>query len=449
MKLLKIGISGVRGIVGETIVPELVMDFACAFGTYLDSKKVLVGRDTRVSGPMLHEATLAALISTGCDVLDLGICPTPIIQYMVKDLKAGGAVSITAGHNDLKWNALTFINQDGTYLNMFQGEEVLDIYHLGKFTKVSVDELGRAEAVDAYMDVYFKKLKRFLDSESIKKADFKVVIDPCNGAGAKIIDVFARHLGFELIPVNNEPNGYFPHDPEPRPRNAQEVASVIKVVKADVGFLLNSDVSRVSLVAENGETLSEEFTLPLIADYYLDKNPGTIITNHSSSRMIEDVAQKKNCPVVKAKVGQSYSIQSMLNEDAVIAGEGSGSVAVPDFQHAFDGFLTMGLILEIMAKRNKRISDLVAELPRYHIVKEKIHCPPTRIHSVVNEVKKLFADRKIDSMDGIKVEDQDGWVHVRTSATEPMIRIIAEDRSEDKARERAEEVLNFISLRVK
>ncbi|TEU05762.1 MAG: phosphoglucosamine mutase, partial [Candidatus Aminicenantes bacterium] len=277
----------------------------------------------------------------------------------------------------------------------------------------------------------------------------KVVIDPCNGAGAKIIDVFARHLGFELIPVNNEPNGYFPHDPEPRPRNAQEVASVIKVVKADVGFLLNSDVSRVSLVAENGETLSEEFTLPLIADYYLDKNPGTVITNHSSSRMIEDVAQKKNCPVIKAKVGQSYSIQSVLNEDAVIAGEGSGSVAVPDFQHAFDGFLTMGLILEIMAKRNKRISDLVAELPRYHIVKEKIHCPPTRIHSVVNEVKKLFADREINSMDGIKVEDQDGWVHVRTSATEPMIRIIAEDRSEDKARERVEEVLNFISLRVK
>lgn len=449
MKLLKIGISGVRGIVGETIVPELVMDFACAFGTYLDSKNVLVGRDTRISGSMLHEATLAALISTGCNVQNLGICPTPIIQYMVKDLKAGGAVSITAGHNDLKWNALTFINQEGTYLNMFQGEEVLDIYHLGKFTKASVAELGRAETVEDYLNVYFKKLKTFLDSESIQKAKFKAVIDPCNGAGAKIIDVFARHLGFELIPVNNEPNGYFPHDPEPRPRNAQEVASVIKVVEADAGFLLNSDVSRVSLVAENGETLSEEFTLPLIADCYLDKKPGTVITNHSSSRMIEDVAQKKNCSVIKAKVGQSYSIQAMLNEDAVIAGEGSGSVAVPAFQHAFDGFLTMGLILEIMAARKKRLSALVKELPRYHIVKEKIYCPPTRIHSVVNEVKKLFADKKIDTSDGIKIEDHDGWVHVRTSATEPMIRIIAEDRFKDRARERAEEVLNFISVRVK
>lgn len=449
MKLLKIGISGVRGIVGETIVPELVMDFACAFGTFLDSKRVLVGRDTRISGPMLQEAALAALVSTGCNVLDLGICPTPIIQYMVKNLKAQGAVSITAGHNDLKWNALTFINQEGTYLNMFQGEEVLDIYHLGKFTKVSVDHLGQIESIDDYLDFYFKKLKKFLDAESIKKAKFKVIIDPCNGAGAKIIDSFSQQLGFELIPVNNEPNGYFPHDPEPRPRNAQEVASIIKVVNADVGFLLNSDASRVSLVAENGETLSEEFTLPLIANYYLDKNPGTVITNHSSSRMIEDVARGKNCPVVKVKVGQSYSIQSLINEDGVLAGEGSGGIAIPQFQSAFDGFVTMGLVLEIMAVRNKKVSELVGELPRYHIVKEKIYCPPTKIHSVVSEVRKLFTDRSIDTSDGIKIEDKDGWIHVRTSATEPMIRVIAEDRSREKAKERIEEVLNFISVLVK
>jgi phosphomannomutase len=449
MKLLKIGISGVRGIVGETIVPELVMDFACAFGTYLDSKKVLVGRDTRISGPMLHEATLAALVSTGCTVLDLGICPTPVIQYMVKNLKVRGAVSITAGHNDLKWNALTFINKDGTYLNMFQGAEVLDIYHLGKFTKVSVDRLGQIEPIDDYMNFYFKELKKFLNAEAIKKAKFKVVIDPCNGAGAKIIDVFSQQLGFELIPVNNQPNGYFPHDPEPRPRNAQEVASVMKAVDADVGFLLNSDVSRVSCVAENGETLSEEFTLPLIARYYLERSPGTVITNHSSSRMIEEVARRKNCPVVKVKVGQSYSIQSLINEDGALAGEGSGGIAIPGFQPAFDGFLTMGMILEIMAVRHKKVSELVEELPRYHIVKEKIYCPPTKIHSVVNEAKKLYTSRDIDSTDGIKIEDKDGWIHVRTSATEPMIRVIAEDRSKEKARERVEEVMNFISVLVK
>lgn len=449
MKLLKIGISGVRGIVGETIIPELVMNFACAFGTYLGSKPVLVGRDTRVSGPMLHSACLSALISTGCDVLDLGICPTSILQYTVKNFEGGGAISISAGHNDLKWNALTFINHEGTYLNVFQGEEVLDIYHLGKFAKVSFDKLGRVKSINNYLDDYFENLKKFLDTKAIKKANLKVVIDPCNGAGARIVNLLCQYLNVELVPVNNEPNGYFPHDPEPRPRNAQEVASIIKIVKADVGFLLNSDVSRISLVTENGETLSEEYTLPLIANYYLKKNPGTVITNHSTSRMIDDVAKENNCPIMKVKVGQSYSIQLLINEEAVLAGEGSGGIAIAKFQPAFDGFLAMGMILEIIAVREKKISRLIKELPKYHIVKDKIYCPPPKIHSVVNEVKKLFSDREIDSSDGIKMEEDDGWVHVRASATEPMIRIIAEDKSKEKAREKAEEVINFISLLVK
>jgi len=449
MKLLKIGISGIRGIVGETITPELVMDFACAFSTYVGSKPVLLGRDTRISGSMLHSACLSALISSGCDVLDLGICPTPILQFMAKRLKAKGGISISAGHNDIKWNALTFINQDGTYLNSFQGEEVLDIYHLEKCTKVSFGKLGNVKSIDNYLDIYFKDLKKFLDVEAIKKSKLKMVVDPCNGAGAKIIDSFCKSLNVELVSVNNEPNGYFPHDPEPRPRNAQQVASIIKVVKADVGFLLNSDASRVSLVSENRETLSEEYTLPLIANYYLRKNPGPIITNHSTSRMIEDVAREINCLLIKTKVGQSYTIQSLMNEEGVMAGEGSGGIAIPEFQPAFDGFLTMGLILEIMAKRKKKISELVQELPKYHIVKEKIYCPSTKIHSVVNEVKKLYIGQEMNTSDGIKVEEKNGWIQVRTSATEPMIRIIAEDKSKERAQRRVEEVLQFITPLVK
>lgn len=449
MKLLKIGISGVRGIVGETITPELVMNFACAFGTYLNSKPVLVARDTRISGPMLHSSCLSALISTGCDVLDLGICPAPILQYMVKKLKAKGGISISAGHNDIKWNALTFINQDGTYLSTFQGEEVLDIYHLGKFTKASSDKLGRIKSADNYLDFYFKNLSKFLDVQTIKNANLKVIIDPCNGAGSKIIDLFSQYLNFELVPVNNEPNGYFPHDPEPRPRNAQQVASIIKIVKADVGFVLNSDVSRLSLVAEDGETLSEEYTLPLVANHYLKKNQGTIITNHSTSKMIEDVAKENNCPIIKTKVGQSYPIQSLIHEDAVLAGEGSGGIAIAEFQPAFDGFLTMGMILEIMAKREKKISQLIKELPKYHIVKEKMYCPPTKIHSVVNEVKRLYLNREINSSDGIRVDFNNGWIHVRASATEPMIRIVSEGKSKEEAQKSAEEVINFISLLLK
>ncbi|MFB0564391.1 MAG: phosphoglucosamine mutase [Candidatus Aminicenantaceae bacterium] len=448
MKLLKIGISGVRGIVGETITPHLVMDFASAFGTYCNSQKVLLARDTRLSGPMLHTAAISALLATGCDVLDLGICPAPVLQYMVKKLKAKGAISISAGHNDSNWNALTFINQHGTYLTEYQGEEILDLYHLGKFKKVASGNLGKIKPQKDYLDTYFKSLSQFLDTESIRKANFKIIIDPCNGGGAGIVDLFCQYLNCELIPVNNEQSGYFPHDPEPRPRNAKEVASIIQITEANVGFLLSSDVSRVSIVSEDGETLSEEYTFPLVADYYLKKKPGTVITNHCTSRMIEDAADCYNCHIVKTKVGQSYSVQSLVDEGAVMAGEGSGGVAIREFQPAFDGFLTMGIILEMMAVSNKKISKIAQQLPRYHIVKEKIYCPPVKAHSVVGEVKRLYPPQEVKVLDGIKVEKKDGWIHIRASATEPMIRIISESTSKEKAQERLEKVSNYISQQV-
>ncbi len=430
---------------GETITPRLVMDFASAFATFLNSQKVLLGRDTRVSGPMLHSAAISALLAAGCDILDLGICPAPILQYLVKRLKAKGAISISAGHNDSNWNALTFINQEGTYLNEYQGEEILDIYHLGKFNKASSARLGKIKQQKNYLDIYFKSLTQFLDSETIKKASLKIVIDPCNGGGAGIVDLFCQYLNCELVPVNNEPSGYFPHDPEPRPRNAQEVASITKIVKANVGFLLNSDVSRASVVTEDGETLSEEYTFPLVTNYYLKKRPGIVISNHCTSRMIEDAARCFGCHVVKTKVGQSYSIQSMIDEGAIMAGEGSGGVAIGEFQPAFDAFLTMGMILEMMARKKKKISELTEQLPRYYIVKEKIYCPPVKAHSIVSELKKLYSHREVNVLDGIKVEKEDGWIHIRVSATEPMIRIISESQSREKAKERMERAANFIS----
>ena len=445
MKLLKIGISGVRGIVGETITPELIIDFACAFGTFLRGGKILLGRDSRISGPMLHAAALSALLSTGCDVIDFGICPTPILQYMVKKYRAKGAISISAGHNNSQWNALTFINSEGTYLNEFQGEEVLDLYHLGKFKKASSKKLGNLETSQTHYLTYFSGLRRFLDTEIIGKARFKVVIDACNGGGAGIIDRFCEHLNCELIPLNNIPDGNFPHDPEPRPKNASEVASIVKILKADIGFLLNSDVSRVSTVTETGETLSEEYTLPLVADFYLDKNPGTVITTQSTSKMIEDVASQYGCPVLRTQVGQSFSIQSLIYEEAVLAGEGSGSVAIRKFQPAFDGFLSMGLILESMAVGKQTISEKSHALPKYHIVKQKLYCPPYKAHSIVGRVKTLYAQSHIDQTDGIRVETKDGWIHVRTSATEPMIRIISESLSKKKAEERMEKVFHYVS----
>jgi len=449
MKLLKIGISGVRGIVGESVTPKLVMDFASAFGAFVGRKPVLLARDTRIHGPMLRSACAAALLSSGCDVVDLGICPTPILQHSVRHGAAGGGIAVTAGHNDIHWNALTFIHGDGAYLNSFQGAEVLDLYHLGRIEKADTDHLGALCGDAAAVDRYFKDLGAFLDAGAIRRGRFKVVIDACSGAGADLIERFASLLGFDLIPINNEPNGFFPHDPEPRPRNAQQVVSVVKAIGADAGFLLNSDVSRVSLVSETGESLSEEFTFPLVADAWLAGHPGVVVTNFSTSRMIEDVAAARRSPIVRTKVGQSHAVQALLHEEGVLAGEGSGGVAIPAFQPAFDGFLTMGYILETLAKSGKRLSALVGALPRYHIIKEKIYCPPSIIHSVVDAAESLFRGRAIDTGDGLRVEDRGGWVQIRISATEPMIRVIAEDRSKERARAKADEILHEIELLIR
>jgi len=321
MKLLKIGISGVRGIVGESLIPALVMDFASAFGAFADGKPVLIGRDTRIHGPMLRAAAAAALLSAGCDVTDLGVCPTPILQYAVRERGAGGGIALSAGHNDIQWNALTFLRSDGAYLDPFQGAEVLDLYHLGRFRKAATDDLGALSRDGEAVDRYFRALGAFLDVDAVRRAQFKVVIDACSGAGAVVLDRFAAVLGIELIPINDEPNGFFPHDPEPRPRNAQQVVSVVKAVRADAGFLLNSDVSRVSLVSETGESLSEEFTFPLVAGAYLARRAGPVVTNSSTSRMIEDVARSRRCVLVRTRVGQSNILHALRQDDGVLAGE--------------------------------------------------------------------------------------------------------------------------------
>jgi phosphomannomutase len=448
MKLLKLSVSGVRGVVGETITPELVINFACAFGTMLASGPVLVSRDTRKSGHMIMEGVSAGLISTGREVINVGICPTPIVQFLVKRHRARGAMSITAGHNSAEWNALNFINSRGTYLNEFEGAELLDIYHLSRFAQKTLSQTPRLIHELNPEELYFSWLRNRLRVEEISQARFKVVVDPCNGAGSKFIDKFFRMLGCHLVAVNNEGNGYFPHDPEPRPRNAGEVASLVKATGANIGFLLNSDVSRVSLVTEQAETLSEEYTLPVVACYYLKNHPGPVITNLSTSMMIEDVARKHNLPVIRTRVGQSAIIQAMLQERASIAGEGSGGLAMSHFQPAFDGFATMGIILEMMAVEQKRLSDPVRELPRYNIVKDKILCPSYRLHTLVAETRKLYPEAEINELDGLRINRKEVWVHIRASATEPLIRVIAESPVRNRAQLEVDKVMSFLTKMV-
>ena len=445
LKLLKISAAGVRGIVGQTLTPELIADFACAFGTYVQSGSVVVGRDTRTSGEMVKSSVLAGLISTGCTVTDLDISPTPIAQFMVREVSASGGIVISAGHNDARWNALGFINPQGTHLDPYQGEEVLDIYHSGEFLKKPWNSLGKVERKDGYLPVYWNRLCTFLDVGTIRAAGFKVVVDPCNGAAAGVVGSFCECLGCQFIPINDEPSGIFPHDPEPRPRNARQIASIIKPLQADIGFLLSSDAARLSIVTDVGETVSEEYTFPLVLDHFLSRKKGPVVTNLSTTKMAEDIARSHDSPLIRSQVGQSHTHYTMLAEDAVIAGEGCGTVAVPEFQPAFDAFLSMGLILEMMAVRRKKVSELLSKLPRYHIIKEKIYCPPEKVHYVIDEVRQHYRAEKPDLTDGVRVNWEDGWVHVRASTTEPLIRVIAESTHKRAARERADRAIAVIS----
>ena len=444
MKPLKLSVSGVRGIIGQAITPELIIDFASAFGTRLAAGPIVVGRDSRNSSPMLSAGVVSALLATGHDVIDLGLCPTPVIEFQVKRQKAAGAVSITGGHNPASWNALNFINGQGTYLNEFQGQELLDLYHLNCFQPVFLKKTPGVIRELNPEEPYFDWLLSRLNLPAIKQAHFKVVADPVNGAGSKLIDQLFDLLGAQLMAINNEANGYFPHDPEPRPRNAMEVSSLVKITGADIGFLLNSDASRLSLVSENGETLSEEYTLPLLASYYLKKHPGPVVTNLSTSMMIDEVAKEKKVSVIRTRVGQSAIIQAMLEEKAAVAGEGSGGLAFDYFQPAFDALAAMALFLELLAVEGQKLSALVERLPRYHIVKDSLVCPAHRLHTLVAEVKKLYPGVEINQMDGLRIDKKDLWIHVRASATEPLIRIMAESSSPHRAQTEVDKIMSYL-----
>ncbi len=435
MQPLKIDISGVRGIIGETLVPEMIINFACAFGTYLKGGKIGVGCDTRASREMVKSAVLSGLISTGCDIVDLGICPTPIIQYTAKRLGLKGAIAITASHNDSNWNALKFIKADGTFLNFYEGEELLDIYHQGEFKKAAWDKLGKVTKNDVAIDVYMDRLCKYLHTGKIRRRKLKVVIDNCNGAGGNAAKILMKKLGCRLVIINDEITGAFSHDPEPTAANMEQLSSIIKPVKADVGFMLDADVDRVAVCTEQGKPLSEEYTFALLADYILSKKRGPVVTNFSTSRMIDDIAKKYGVKLVRTKIGQAYIIEEMLDVRGVISGEGSGSVAVGDFQYASDGFLAMGLILQMLAGKRKKISELSAELPKYYMVKKKITCSPDIIYSVIDRAKRHYKNENVDLADGVKVEWKDSWLHIRASNTEPLIRVLAESTSKEKAEE--------------
>ncbi|MEI6668234.1 MAG: phosphoglucosamine mutase [Acidobacteriota bacterium] len=437
MRPLKIGISGVRGIVGETLTPELVVSFAQAFATYLDSGRVLVCRDTRPSGPMVRSAVLSGLLAAGCDVIDLGVCPTPTLQHAVPRLGAQGGISITAGHNPAAWNALKFVRGDGLYLNTTQAEELLDIVHQGEFEKVGWDRIRtRVDEQDAIAP-HLAALSRAFDVDRIRARRLRVAVDCCNGSCALLAPRWLEALGCTVLAVNDDPAAPFPHRPEPKPETMAQLKAVVRAGGADLGFAHDADGERLGLVTGEGVALSEEITLTLASSIVLSRTPGTVVTNVSTTRAIDVVAGRHKSIVVRTPVGQSYISEAMIQHRAVVGGEGNGGVALPRVLMSHDAAAAEGLILEYLASTGLSLGEAVAGLPSYPVAKHDVLVRPSALYSVLQGFRdQAGADQATaDTTDGIKMSWPDGWVHVRASQTESMIRVIAEADSMERARE--------------
>ncbi|HOE14457.1 MAG TPA: phosphoglucosamine mutase [Candidatus Saccharicenans sp.] len=432
---LKVSISGVRGIVGESLTPQLAARFASAFGTYLGQGQVLVGQDSRPSGLMLKKAVIAGLLATGCQPVEVGILPLPTILFLTRKMQARGAVVITASHNPSNWNGLKFISQDGLYLRSSEVEEFLDIFHQGEFTYVPAERIKPALSEKEAGYLHLRRIFSQIKVNEIKKRKFRLVADCANGAGATLLPRFLQELGAEVRFINTELSGKFAHQSEPTPENLKELGHEVRALQADLGLAQDADADRLALVDEQGQPLGEDATLTLSVDHVLSRKKGPIVVNLSSSMVIEDIARKYGVRVYRTKIGESNVVEKMLETRAVVGGEGNGGVIWPAVHPCRDSFTAAGLILEKLSSFPGSISQLIATYPRYYLLKDKFDCPAELAFKVVTELRRRYQRENTSTLDGLKIIWEEAWVHLRPSNTEPIMRIIAEARSPEKARQ--------------
>ncbi len=442
MKELKIGTSWVRGVVGDALTPELIVNFACAFGTWCHGP-VAIARDTRRSSGTLRAAVVAGLLSTGCEVIDLGVCSSALLSFGVRELGAAGGISITGGHNDARWNALKFIGPDGALLNAVKSEELLDIYHASSFLLAPWDKIRAVAAAPKIAERYLEHLLALLNVAQIRERHFRVAVDFCNGSCGSVAERFLEELGCTLLPVNEEPTGEFAHAPAPTPANMRQLATLMRCFEADLGAAINVDGDRIGFVTSKGMALSEEYSLPLAARTRLARRPGPVAASYSTSLMIDALAREFGQKVIRTAVGESHVIDQGLTENAVLAGEGSGGVAVLPSCMTFDALVTLGLVLEQLSGNSESLEALVARLPRYFMRKHELPCPPNLVYRVIDRFRYHYTREAPDCTDGVRVAWRDSWLHVRASNTEPLLRIITESETSARADSIMEEALNY------
>lgn len=435
---LKIGISGVRGVVGESLTPTLLTRFAQAFGTYVGRGAIVIGRDTRTSGEMVRRAVVAGLLSAGCRVIDLDVCPVPTVQLLVRRRGARGGIAITASHNPAEWNALKFVNSAGLFLTAAQARQLLDIYHQGEYVKVPGSEMGSVESSSGALDLHVKAIIDALGTLPASARKLRVVVDSCNGAGSVVAPRLLEALGAEVFQINTTPDGLFPRGAEPVPENLGALCDAVREHGADAGLAQDMDADRLAVVDERGEPAGEENTLVLAARHVLARERGPVVANLATTQVLDAVARAYDCPIYRSKIGEANVAEEMQRRGAVIGGEGNGGVIFPRINFARDSLVGMALVLHLLAATGRTVSELLDELPRSFMLKEKLACRSDRIGRALKKVRAEFARWPQDLRDGVKVTLPDGWLLVRGSNTEPIIRLVAEAETEERAREMIE-----------
>jgi phosphomannomutase len=442
-----ISVSGVRGIVGVGLTPEVVMSFAQAFGAYIHSGKVVVGRDSRVTGEMLRNALCAGLMAVGCDIIDIGVCPTPTTQLAVENLEAEGGIMITASHNPIMWNGLKLIGAEGLFLDAEQGDEVLKISQARSYNFVNWDKIGVAVSYTQAVADHIKAILDlpYIDLNEIRARQFKVVLDCVCGAGGNLLPALLTELGCQTIPMNCEPTGLFPRNPEPLPENLTELCACVKHEQADLGIAVDPDSDRLALVSEKGEPVGEEKTLAIAIKHVLSKKRGHVVINASTSLVTEEIARGYGAKVIRTKVGEIHVAKKMREIGAVIGGEGNGGVILPDVHLGRDAPVGIALVLQQLAEFDGPLSALSDSLPHYVITKSKLELKDLESEAALDKIREIYKNETLDFTDGIKIVRPKSWVHIRPSNTEPIIRVIAEAPTGEESERLCSEIIDQIS----
>ncbi|MEX0944110.1 MAG: phosphoglucosamine mutase [Balneolaceae bacterium] len=446
---LMISVSGIRGIFGTHLTPENLVTFSAAYGTWLNGGTVVVGRDSRVTGQICEDIVCATLQSTGCDVIKVGIATTPTVAMGVLKHRAKGGIILTASHNPEQWNALKLLNDKSEFLDAEQGSEVLKIAETGNFAYKKFDQIGSITVDEELIDTHIDKILAlpYIESDLIRKQNFTVAVDAVNGAASHALPQLLEILGANVHKIHCTPNGIFPHNPEPLPEHLSEICDLVREQKCDLGVVTDPDGDRLALVDENGGLFGEEYSQVMAFDLILSKTPGDTATNLSSSRAADDITEKYGRICHRSAVGEINVVKVMQKNRAVIAGEGNGGVINPDLHPGRDALVGTAMALQLLAERNLKASVYRKSLPHYEMSKQKLQLSSLGVDAdqLLIKVAETFRDRNPNTIDGVKIDFDNGWVHFRKSNTEPIVRVYSEAENREAAEKLAEEVISIIT----